>query len=158
MNKALTKQQMWQVARAVHAIQPWALFGGLFYDCPRGHSTRDDRRRIVRELGQHYPYLVEGQYVEDAWDWFRIYGKEWGAEALATKRHHGPADALLHSVWEEACRRRERSLELIGAYFPGWPFRPLPTIVYDAIDVLEPPHGPFCNEVPPAAEYKGTGT
>jgi hypothetical protein len=157
MKNTLTKKELWKVARAVHSIQPWALIGALLHDSPQRHSTRDDRKRIARELGQYYPYSVELQYVEDAWDWFRIYGEEWGAEALAAQRQHGPADALLHSVWEEARRRADMSLELIGAYFPGWPFRSLPTIVYDAIDVLEPPHGPFCNEVPPAAEYKGTG-
>jgi hypothetical protein len=153
----MTNRQVWQVAKAVNNIAPWTLIGALLRDDSQRQSTLEDRDLMVKELSRHYPYLVESCDVENAWDWFRIYGKDWGLEASALNRGLHTPPLSLYGDWQCACEKTAKALETIRVFLPRWPSEALPDPVWYAFETLPNAKGSFGNSVPPAADYKGTG-
>ncbi len=152
MKKRITEKRAKALAEAVNSIDAWALIGALLRDDQWEHSTDEDLRRVASDLLRHYPYRVQPGDVMNAWDWFRVHGEDWGAEALAVKRGLGRPDLWLCRDWLRARERAEEAWEFICEYVPAWPSEPLPSAVLDAFYALPPSRGLFVNSVPSASE------
>lgn len=152
MKKRITEKRAKALAEAVNGIDAWALIGALLRDDQWEHSTDEDLHSIASDLLRHYPHRVQPDDVMNAWDWFRIHGEDWGAEALAVKRGLDRTDLWLCRDWLRARERAEEAWEVICEYVPAWPSEPLPGPVLDAFDGLPPSRGLFVNSVPLASE------
>lgn len=124
--RTITLEQGAQVGDALDRLDLWALLDDMLDES----TTADERRAMTVAINAHYPKGCWTTDVDEAWNWLRLHGDEWGYRAGLVARGKARDIPLGLALWRREVREAKDDLAAIREASPRWPFEPLPRGVF----------------------------